>query len=145
MQLMPATARGEAKALGVKIESLYDVEMNVLLGTSHIARLLRNLKRVEWAAAAYNAGAGAAKRWIEGNEAMPLDRWMEEVGYKETSGYVRRVMANLRVYRMLYGEGKRPAALSADLVPPGKTSDDQPVEDEGTAGDDDTPMLNVRE
>ncbi len=145
MQLMPATARGEAKALGVKIESLYDVEMNILLGTSHIARLLRNLKRVEWAAAAYNAGSGAAKRWIEGNEAMPLDRWMEEVGYKETSGYVRRVMANLRVYRMLYGESKRPATLSADLVPPGKTSDDQPVEDEGTAGDDDTPMLNVRE
>ena len=76
---------------------------------------------------------------------MPLDRWMEEVGYKETSGYVRRVMANLRVYRMLYGESKRPATLSADLVPPGKTSDDQPVEDEGTAGDDDTPMLNARE
>ncbi len=147
MQLMPATARGEAKALDVTIESLYDVGTNVLLGTAHIARLLRNFKRVEWAAAAYNAGSGAAKRWIAGNESMPLDRWMEEVGYRETNGYVRRVMANLYVYRMLYpkepakAEQGKKSGTSLSLV-----SDDQLVEDEGAAGDDDdTPPLNVSE
>jgi hypothetical protein len=34
---------------------------------------------------------------------MDLTQFMEEVPYKETRGYVKRVSRSLAVYRMLYG------------------------------------------
>ena len=34
---------------------------------------------------------------------MDLTQFMEEVPYKETRGYVKRVSRSLTIYRMLYG------------------------------------------
>lgn len=111
MQLMPATAKGEADALKMAKYALYTPEHNILLGAAYIARLLKSFGREELAAAAYNAGSGAARRWLGERKDPPLDEWIEAIRYKETSGYVQRVMANLAVYRTLY-----PADME-DLVP----------------------------
>ncbi len=102
MQLMPATAKGEADALKMAKYTLYAPEHNILLGAAHIARLMKSFGREELAAAAYNAGGGAARRWLGERKDIPLDEWIEAVRYEETNGYVQRVMANLAVYRTLY-------------------------------------------
>ncbi|MBL3593902.1 MAG: lytic transglycosylase domain-containing protein [Synergistaceae bacterium] len=102
MQLMPATAKEEARLLGVESDRFYDVSVNITLGTGHLARLLRRHERLEWAVAAYNGGSGNVNRWLKGNEEAPLEQWIEEIGFDETSDYVRRVLANYIVYRKLY-------------------------------------------
>ncbi|WP_407649564.1 lytic transglycosylase domain-containing protein [Aminithiophilus ramosus] len=104
MQLMPATAKEEARLLGVESDRFYDVGVNITLGTGHLARLLRRHHRLDWAVAAYNGGSGNVNRWLKGNEEAPQERWIEEIGFDETSDYARRVLANLALYRSLYAE-----------------------------------------
>ena len=105
-------------------------EQNIILGTAHIARLLRSFGSVEQALAAYNAGGGNARRWLAGRTEMPLDEWIEAVRFAETNDYVQRVMANLHIYRTLYA----PSNLKAsDASAPGDFGED---DEPGSAGQD---------
>ncbi len=131
MQLMPGTARSEAKALEMKKYSVYNPEQNIILGTAHIARLLRSFGDVEVALAAYNAGGGNAQRWLDGRKNVPLDEWIESVRFEETNDYVQKVMANLHIYRTLYAPSRLKAA---DASAPGDVPDED--EEPGSAGPD---------
>ncbi|MDI9370869.1 MAG: transglycosylase SLT domain-containing protein [Synergistota bacterium] len=102
MQLMPGTAAGEAKSLGMKEYSVYDAEQNIIMGTAHIARLMRSFGDVGLSLAAYNAGPGNARKWLGDRKDVPLDEWIELVRFEETNDYVQKVTANLEVYRALY-------------------------------------------
>ncbi|PKL02890.1 MAG: hypothetical protein CVV55_02140 [Synergistetes bacterium HGW-Synergistetes-2] len=129
MQLMPGTARSEAKALEMKKYSVYNPEQNIILGVAHIARLLRSFGDVEVALAAYNAGGGNARKWLDGRKDVPLDEWIESVRFEETNDYVQKVMANLHIYRTLYA----PSRLSAsDAAAPGDVPDEDA--EPGSAG-----------
>ena len=58
--------------------------------------------------AAYNAGPGAADRWIEpGTEGASAIEAVESIDYKETRGYVKRVVESANVYHALYFSGAR--------------------------------------
>jgi soluble lytic murein transglycosylase len=103
MQLMPATARWIAKRLGMGPHSLSDVtrtDINIVLGTNYLKRVLDELGDPVLASAAYNAGPGRARRWrdthvLEGAiyaETIPLD---------ETREYVKKVMSNAAWYATL--------------------------------------------
>ncbi len=116
MQLMPGTAAGEARGLKMKKYALYDPEDNITLGAAHIARLLKSFSKIEHAVAAYNAGGGSARRWLGERTGLPLDEWIEAVAYEETNDYVQKVMANLAVYRALYGAP--PSGANPFLIAP---------------------------
>lgn len=131
MQLMPGTAKGEAGSLRMKSYNLYDAGHNIVLGTAHIARLLKSFGNIEQAVAAYNGGSGSAKRWLADRKEVPLDEWIESVMFEETNDYVRKVMANLHIYRSLYG-----APEKAELTPD-STGEDLPEESSGEAEDRD--------
>jgi soluble lytic murein transglycosylase-like protein len=53
--------------------------------------------------AAYNAGPAAANQWIKlgagGEDAIDA---VDSIDYKETRGYVKRVVESANVYRALY-------------------------------------------
>ena len=103
MQLMPATAKEEAKRAGLPNYNLYNANDNIRLGTSHLGWLGRNFARKEYVMAAYNAGSGNARKWLKAVGGNPvLAHWIEAVKFDETNGYVQRVSANLEVYRLLY-------------------------------------------
>lgn len=103
MQLMPATAKGEAKRAGLSKYNLYSASDNIKLGTSHLAWLSSNFARPEYVMAAYNAGSGNANKWLKTiDENADLPHWIEAVKFTETNGYVQRVSANLMIYRLLY-------------------------------------------
>jgi soluble lytic murein transglycosylase len=115
MQLMPGTAKDEAKRIGLQKYDIYDVTDNVTLGTAHLARLEKSFERKDWIMAAYNAGPGNARKWLaDERRNLTPDAWIEEVRFDETCDYVQKVSANLEVYRMLYGapggesDGTRP-------------------------------------
>ena len=82
MQLMPAMQEE------LQIQNPYHPESNIEGGTYHLSRILKQFDgNVELAAAAYNAGAGAVKRY----DGVPP--------YTETREYVKRVQILYRRYR----------------------------------------------
>ncbi len=123
MQLMPATAAGEAKRVGLKKYSSYNVSDNVTMGASHIGGLIAKFKRLDWAVAAYNGGGGSVDRWNRERGGWEADAWMESVPFRETNGYVKKVLANYEVYKKLYAAPAEPEMkplsgdLSEDLAP----------------------------
>lgn len=65
MQVMPATGSWLAERVGLQLgrrSNLFDLELNVALGTRYLAELLRDFKSVHHALVAYNAGPGMARR-----------------------------------------------------------------------------------
>ncbi|HAF49509.1 MAG TPA: transglycosylase, partial [Synergistaceae bacterium] len=65
-----------------------------------LSRLIERFGVTEYAVAAYNAGMGSVSRWLK--EHSPVDEWIEDIPYKETNDYVKKVMANYAIYKSLY-------------------------------------------
>jgi soluble lytic murein transglycosylase len=104
MQLMPATADRVGPSAGVMQASLnlYDPSLSVRVGTAYLKNLFDMFGGDPFkAVAAYNAGEHAVQQW---NAKYPGDddQWVENIGFRETREYVKRVIGGLREYRMLY-------------------------------------------
>ncbi len=119
MQLMPGTAGDEARKAGVGYDLgrlTSDASYNVLLGSNHARRLVGNYDgSYVLAVAAYNAGPGNVNKWIKryGDPRrgdVDILRWIEQIPFMETRGYVQRVLENSVVYDEINGE-----TLSASL------------------------------
>ena len=80
--------------------------------------------------AGYNAGPGRARYWIRKNgdprraNVDPVD-WVELIHIKETRHYVKKVMANLQIYRALLGDPKTALRISEDINRGAYTSGDE--------------------
>jgi soluble lytic murein transglycosylase len=117
MQLMPATAKKVARQLGLRDsdydpQGLYEPEHNIQLGTYYLGQLLNEFQdNIIYSVAAYNAGPQAVKRWIAQNGQRDPDEFVELIGYRETRGYVKRVVESYRIYRMLFGDACQGVSL----------------------------------
>ena len=130
MQLMPGTAKGEAKRMGLKKYNIYNIKDNISMGTSHLSWLGRSFAREDWIMAAYNAGSGNARKWLgDGRDALEPDRWIEEVRFNETCDYVQKVSGNLAVYRMLYGGAEAAKEGKSASPSPEDAEEELPLED----------------
>jgi len=117
MQLMPATAKNVAQQLHLSdstydSDRLYQPEHNIQVGTHYLGQLLNEFQgNIIYAVAAYNAGPRAVQRWIAKNGHRPADEFVEFIGYRETRGYVKRVVGSYRIYRTLFGQSCPPISL----------------------------------
>lgn len=117
-QMMPTTAATTAARLGRTLDpddiaGLKAPFLQLELSARHLGDLYRELggadpkKRSDATAlviAAYNAGAGATKRWLgEAAGAFDADVFVERIPFLETRLYVVRVMTNLVRYSVLSG------------------------------------------
>lgn len=107
MQLMPATARLVAtRQLGRKPPSkseLLQPETNISLGSGYLRMMLDQLNdNPVLATAAYNAGPHRVKRWLP-EHGMPGDIWIELVPFRETRGYLQRVLSYTAIYENRLG------------------------------------------
>jgi soluble lytic murein transglycosylase len=106
MQLMTGTAREQARKLGVGFDSyklISDPNYNVMIGSAYFQRLLNSWNgSVPLAVAAYNAGSGNVRKWVDryGDPRGNVDvlKWIEAIPYTETRAYVQRVIENSVVY-----------------------------------------------
>jgi soluble lytic murein transglycosylase len=123
MQVTPAAGKYIAKKHGVAYDQkrlLNDTVYNVQFGAAELGDVLeRHRGSYILAFAAYNAGAGRVREWIEryGDPRDPqIDAvdWVERIPFSETRNYVQRVMENLQVYRLRFGGGTK-LLIEADL------------------------------
>jgi soluble lytic murein transglycosylase len=107
MQVLVPTARLTARKYGVSreitAESLYEPRLNVQLGTAYLRDQIDKFGRIEYVAAAYNAGPGRAVSW-KASLPLEIDEWAEAVPFKETRGYIQGVVRNRLQYLRLYDD-----------------------------------------
>ena len=115
MQLMPSTARRVAAQSGMQSSGLdlYQPALNVSLGTSYLQNLFAMFGGDEFkAVAAYNGGEHAVRNWTN-KFPGPDDEWVENIGYRETRDYVKKVIGGRREYLLIYQRRAPSAAARA--------------------------------
>jgi soluble lytic murein transglycosylase len=107
MQVMPATGQQISRKQGtgaITAADLYNPTINIKLGMSYLAQMLGQFGRIEYAAAAYNAGPGRARAWLAERGGLDIEEWVESIPFSETRGYVQGVLRYAANYRRFYKE-----------------------------------------
>lgn len=105
MQLMKETAIETANSIDIEYTEgcLYDPETNINLGIKYYSELLKEYNNnYMLALTAYNAGTGNLKKWIEQGIINPDGSNIENIPYKETNNYVRKIVRDYNIYKDLY-------------------------------------------
>ena len=100
MQLMYDTAKDIAKTINIEIdeEKVLEPDININIGTKYLSMLISKYQNIEVALAAYNAGSGNVDNWI-GNGTIKSDGSdIENIPYKETNNYVRKILRDYKIY-----------------------------------------------
>lgn len=103
MQLMDNTVKdiiNEIEELEYNSINIFDPETNIHLGVNYISELLAKYNNVvPLAIAAYNAGIGNVDKWIENGIIKNDGSDIENIPFKETNLYVRRVLRDWEIFR----------------------------------------------
>ena len=112
MQLMPFTGRKVADLMGAgaqfQTRSLLEPDVNIKLGSRYLQRLSENFKgSVPLVAAAYNAGPHRVQQWLRSFGLLEMDEFIEHIPFMETRNYAKKVVRNVQIYGLLYGNSGR--------------------------------------
>lgn len=102
MQLMPSTSQTVCRELGERFnaDSLFTPGANIRQGIYYLKRLLGQFGgNLVLAVASYNGGPNNAAEWNAKNKHVSFDLFIEDIGFAETRGYVKKVLANFWTYR----------------------------------------------
>lgn len=108
MQIIPPTGAEIARDLGRRgfvPEQLYQPVTNIEFGVHYL-----NKNRTRFSGdlpqtiASYNAGPDAVERWIRARPGREWDEFIEEIPYKETNNYVKKVLKSYYIYQLMYEE-----------------------------------------
>ena len=107
MQLIPPTARRYASKLGIRYSSriLTQPEPNIRLGMRYFKDLMNRFGGAHYALAGYNAGERRIARWIAERPGFERDEFIDDIPFRETQNYVKRILGTADDYRRLYGSG----------------------------------------
>lgn len=117
MQLMPATGKQTAQEIQFPYAgrtTLTDSSSNIRLGTVYLGKMYERFadNRV-LATAAYNAGPHRVKSWLPESGYLDARVWIENIPFRETRQYVRRVLTDEAIFHWrLTGERRR---ISSEL------------------------------
>lgn len=109
MQIVEDTAIDVARKNNIDIdtenikEELLDIENNINIGTKYLSTLLNQYGNIEVALAAYNAGIGTVNNWIEKQIIKADGSDIENIPYKETNNYVRKILRDYDIYNKVWG------------------------------------------
>jgi len=107
MQLIESTAKDIARRLDIQVidekleNKLKEIDFNINLGTKYLAILIERYKNIEIAITAYNAGIGTVDNWIEKEIIKEDGSDIENIPYKETNNYVRKILRDYKIYSNL--------------------------------------------
>lgn len=108
MQLMEETAKDVANKNNIELdlkninEELLKINKNIEIGTNYLSTLIKKYNNIEVALAAYNAGIGTVDNWIEKGIINSDGSNIENIPYKETNTYVRKILRDYKIYNQIY-------------------------------------------
>jgi soluble lytic murein transglycosylase len=119
MQIMPRTGKLIAQRKRIEdfdVDDLYRPSVNTLFGGWYLRELVVKFNgQLPLAVSGYNAGPGAVERWLRNKGNLDLDEFVEEIPYKETRNYCKRVLQTYGIYRYIYLREKTPLPLFTKL------------------------------
>ncbi len=105
-QFMPATGERTARELGETGDfgelTLHDWELSIRLGARHLAGLLQQYDKVEYALAVYNAGPDPLDRWRKIRHEDHIEAFIEAVDFVQTRHYIKNVLGDYYAYNELW-------------------------------------------
>lgn len=106
MQIMPETGRWVAANLGLdgfQDDHLYEAGTNLWIGTWYLSDLRHEFGGdVILALAAYNGGRRNVSDWLASKQWNGEHQSLDQIPFRETRDFVRRVMTNYERYIWLY-------------------------------------------
>src|SRR5581483_4689011 len=132
MQVLVPTGITTAKKIGVDraitMEALFEPRLNIQLGTAYLKDQIDKYGRIEYVAAAYNAGPNRVVQW-RASLPLQMDEWQEAVPFRETRLYIQGVVRNTLQYRRLYDEnGNFRPEVGARAIYPSPNSNASPAD-----------------
>jgi soluble lytic murein transglycosylase len=132
MQLIVPTAITTARRVGVDrsitMDALFEPRLNIQLGTAYFKDQLDKYGRIEYVAAAYNAGPNRVVQW-RASLPLQIDEWQEAVPFRETRLYIQGVVRNTLQYRRLYDDnGNFRPEVGARAIYPSPNSSPSPAD-----------------
>lgn len=105
MQIMEATAIETANKMELNIseKELFNPDINIHIGVKYFTDLLNKYNNNYYLAiVAYNAGIGNVDKWIKEGTIKQDGSDIENVPFKETNNYVRRILRDYEIYKEFY-------------------------------------------
>lgn len=109
MQLMKSTAKDIVEKIdNLNIsddeleEKLQEPDININLGAKYLSILIEKYQNIELSITAYNAGIGTVDNWIEKGILKSDGSDIENIPYKETNNYVRKILRDYKIYKNYY-------------------------------------------
>ena len=108
MQITESTAK-EVNEITNSVDSLdeeniYNEDINIELGCQYLASLISRYNGNYYLAiCSYNAGIGNVDKWIsQGQISQDLNTTDVELPFKETTKYLKKVIHNYKMYKVIY-------------------------------------------
>ena len=112
MQFISTTSDKIARELNrenFRQDELYHPPTAVLFGSQYLANIYKMFPAQHQAvAASYNGGEDNMKRWLARSKSDLPDRYVPEIVFSQSKDYAYKVLANYRVYQVLYDENLKP-------------------------------------
>src|SRR5207244_860723 len=122
------TARRVGVDRAITIDSLFEPRLNIQLGTAFFKDQIDKYGRIEYVAAAYNAGPQRVVQW-RASLPLQIDEWQEAVPFRETRLYIQGVVRNTLQYKRLYDEnGNFRPEVGTRAVYPSSTASPSPAD-----------------
>lgn len=105
MQIMEITAIETARKMNLEVteEDLFKPDLNINIGLKYFTYLLNQYdNNYPLAIIAYNAGMGNVDAWIKDGTIKEDGTDIENVPFKETNNYVRKILRDYEIYKGLY-------------------------------------------
>ena len=105
MQIMEATAIETANKMELNVteNDLFNPELNIKIGLKYFTTLVEKYNdNYNLAIIAYNAGIGNVDKWIQDGTINEDGTDIENVPFKETNNYARKILRDYEIYKELY-------------------------------------------
>ncbi len=104
MQLMPETASWILRK-NITAAELVTPSVNISAGMAYLAYLFNRFNSPEFVIASYNGGPNNVAEWIRSDPSRSIEQFIEEIPFRETRNFVKKVYTSYCMYRYLYTDG----------------------------------------
>ena len=101
MQISDITREWAKEEMNLGDIDIFDPEINIELGTRYISTLIERYTNIGVALAAYNAGMTSVDKWLREGTISADGSDIENIPFKETNNYVRKILRDYEVYKEL--------------------------------------------